>query len=52
MESSPIKAQLIHADRQTDKHKGKWRICNHANAHKISCDSRKLGRTRQHFGGA
>ena len=29
-----MKAALIRADRQTDKHKAKWRSCNYANANK------------------
>jgi len=33
MEFSQMKAALMHADRQTDKHKAKWRLCNYANAH-------------------
>jgi hypothetical protein len=36
MEISPMKTALIHTDRQTDKHKAKWRLGNYeyANAHK------------------
>jgi len=34
MEISPMKAALIHADRQTNKHKEKRLLCNYANAYK------------------
>jgi len=27
-----MKAALIHADRQADKHEAEWRLCNYANA--------------------
>jgi len=49
MEISPKKAALIHADIEKDKHKLRWRLCNYGNAHKISCDSRRLRPKRQYF---
>jgi len=34
MENSPMKAALIHADRQTAKPKANWRPCDYTRAHK------------------
>ena len=45
-----MKAALIHLDRQTDKHKAKCRLCNYANSPKNSRDSRRVRRTKHHFG--
>jgi hypothetical protein len=33
-EISPMKAALIHEDRQTDKYEAKWRPCDCTKAHK------------------
>jgi hypothetical protein len=49
MENSSMKSVLIHADRQTYKHKAKWCLCNYTNAHENSCDSQIVRRTTQHF---
>ena len=34
-----MKPALIHADRQTDKYEAICSCCDHANPHKITCDS-------------
>jgi len=34
MEISPIKAALIHADRQTEERKANWRLCDYSRVHK------------------
>ena len=47
---SPMKAALIHADRQTDKRKAKWRLCNYAKAHKKLMWQPNSKTYRQHYG--